>query len=457
MVRRQGVKENTRNIFFDTQCNVLGNEISMNNMKKRRAIDTVSFKERACAACGHRCVACGNDVPLEDVPLYAITNDLSRHAVQYLKSSAVEAKVKADTTLAKANFDLAVANASEQANMSVATSAAVERETAKRALQVESLRALSLAADLDATLATLADVQTRARSNHEAELAAIRDSAKIEAEKATEATIVSLQIALAAKHDALAFEQMRWQNEYTLRSKETASHEREKQDLIMQQVKLKNNSSDKGKKAETEFYPILAAVLGMSASITLKTKDPHSGDYWTTHSTTRTKLTGLWENKNYVQSVPKEQVDKFWNDMRLNPHVDYGVMVSMNSNIDAHNTRPVVVERFEDGRCLFYVNKFFGAGGPSGGVSGDGSAEWLMDKLLNLFEIIGLEKEAREIAGIHLDSIEPGCYHKKIGQYFVDMEVSLKKEKVTVIKELDAKLAANQSAKNAFYSLTKRF
>lgn len=66
----------------------------------------------------------------------------------------------------------------------------------------------------------------------------------------------------------------------------------------------------------------------------------------------------MWELKNYSAVVPKAEVDKFLRDLKENPQVSIGVMISRSTDIyGKHHTGPLLTE-FDGNKMMIYVSQF---------------------------------------------------------------------------------------------------
>jgi hypothetical protein len=66
----------------------------------------------------------------------------------------------------------------------------------------------------------------------------------------------------------------------------------------------------------------------------------------------------MWELKNYSSVVPKAEVDKFLRDLKENPQVSVGVMISRTTDIyGKHLTGPLLVE-FDGDKMMIYISQF---------------------------------------------------------------------------------------------------
>lgn len=91
-------------------------------------------------------------------------------------------------------------------------------------------------------------------------------------------------------------------------------------------------SKTKGEAIENVFYDILQKEFYQIGNVECKTNDAHSGDF---HIDIDGLPNIIVEVKDYTGIVPKTEVDKFINDVKLND--SWGIMVSMSSRIA--NTR----------------------------------------------------------------------------------------------------------------------
>lgn len=80
----------------------------------------------------------------------------------------------------------------------------------------------------------------------------------------------------------------------------------------------------------------------------------HAGDYITKHGDNAI----LWEMKNYDKPVPVSEVDKFRRDMKENPQVRVGVMVSRYTGITGKSSKGNREIEFVEGKMLVYLSEF---------------------------------------------------------------------------------------------------
>jgi hypothetical protein len=66
----------------------------------------------------------------------------------------------------------------------------------------------------------------------------------------------------------------------------------------------------------------------------------------------------MWELKNYGNSVPKGEVDKFLRDLKENPQAEIGVMISRNTDIYGKSQSGNLFTEFDDGKMMIYISRF---------------------------------------------------------------------------------------------------
>lgn len=122
--------------------------------------------------------------------------------------------------------------------------------------------------------------------------------------------------------------------------------------------KPSSNSRVKGTDYETEFKDKLKAVFGIGEGFALvdtaRSGIGHAADYlmnWGDH-------TIMWEVKNYDKVVPTAEVEKFRRDMKENPQVRVGVMVSRSTGITGKTGSGDRAVEFVEGKMLIYLSNF---------------------------------------------------------------------------------------------------
>jgi hypothetical protein len=119
-------------------------------------------------------------------------------------------------------------------------------------------------------------------------------------------------------------------------------------------LQTRGNSSRLGQQGEFNLESILQSVFPES---NIESIESHCGDFVQSYR----NLKIMWEAKNHHTSVPKRDVDKFLRDMKHNTDIDVGVMVAMNTHIEAHNCNNGLDFEFLNDieskpyRCVFYI------------------------------------------------------------------------------------------------------
>ena len=73
----------------------------------------------------------------------------------------------------------------------------------------------------------------------------------------------------------------------------------------------------------------------------------------------------LADAKNYKLHVPSNQREKIKKDLIKNEHIEFGWLVSLNSNIDKFDKSPVMYEWINTKQCLVYINNLCSFDDPS--------------------------------------------------------------------------------------------
>jgi hypothetical protein len=186
----------------------------------------------------------------------------------------------------------------------------------------------------------------------------------------------SLQDTLQTLHDKIALdERMKhdWQKQIKEETKELYKElllEKEKQNqALFQEIRTLQEkmqgirdgmnrtlgSQEKGRAGELQMEELLTKAFGMVAPFDLqsKGKEAQSGDIHMMYK----KDKFLWEVKNYTRQVNKDEVDKLLRDMRANPDIKMGFMVSLSHGITGHTRAgDIDMERLEDGRFVVYLS-----------------------------------------------------------------------------------------------------
>lgn len=117
-------------------------------------------------------------------------------------------------------------------------------------------------------------------------------------------------------------------------------------------------AKNKGTEYESIFREKLIAAFGLGDNFSLvdsaRSGIGHAGDYlmkWGTH-------TIMWEVKNYDRPVPTAEVEKFKRDMKENPQVRVGVMISRLTPITGRTASGDREIEFVEGKMLIYLSNF---------------------------------------------------------------------------------------------------
>ena len=118
------------------------------------------------------------------------------------------------------------------------------------------------------------------------------------------------------------------------------------------------NAKLKGNDFEDELRSMLVRAYGAYERFRLedsaKSGFGHAGDiimYWDTEKI-------LWESKNYDNTVPTAEVEKFRRDMREHRDIRVGVMISKHTGITGMMERGDMKTEFIDGQMLIYISNF---------------------------------------------------------------------------------------------------
>lgn len=230
----------------------------------------------------------------------------------------------------------------QRGELTAASAAEKERLVAAHAVQLQSVQAN-------------ARVQTERYAALEARAEILRAGRDEDIRAAEERTKILLQHALDEKERSIA------RAETTLATLKDA-YERQTEELRMLadliRKKPSSNSRVKGTDYETEFRNKLITVFGIGERFALvdsaRSGIGHAGDYlmnWNDH-------TILWEVKNYDRAVPTAEVEKFRRDMKENPHVRIGVMISRTTAITGQTASGDRAIEFIEGKMLIYLSNF---------------------------------------------------------------------------------------------------
>jgi len=129
-------------------------------------------------------------------------------------------------------------------------------------------------------------------------------------------------------------------------------------------LQTRGNSSKLGHQGEINLEDILQSVFPES---NIEPIESHCGDFVQSYR----NLKIMWEAKNHHTSVPKRDVDKFLRDMKNNTDIDVGVMVAMNTHVEAHNSNNGLDFEFLNDvdsrpyRCVFYISNLLAYENPT--------------------------------------------------------------------------------------------
>ena len=128
------------------------------------------------------------------------------------------------------------------------------------------------------------------------------------------------------------------------------------QQLREQMIRNTAGSTNKGKDGEAQVEELLKLAFGSAPSFDLNpvAKEGHKGDFIMDFA----KAKFLWEVKNYSRMVNKDEVEKLHRDMRENPDVVMGIMVSLQTGIVGHTKAGDIDVEFigPSGRCIVYIS-----------------------------------------------------------------------------------------------------
>ena len=264
-------------------------------------------------------------------------------------SELASVRTAADERIAAIQKELEAA-ASERAEAISRIKTLYETQQAERSTAAAS----AAAAQLNAAQAELRVAQERCAAL-EARAEVLRAGRDADVRAAEERTKTLLQHAMDEKERSLM------RADATLTTLKEA-YERQTEELRtlsdLLRKKPSANSRVKGTDYENEFKDKLQAVYGIGDGFALvdtaRSGIGHAGDYlmnWGDH-------TILWEVKNYDKAVPTAEVEKFRRDMKENPQVRVGVMVSRFTQITGMSGAGDRTIEFIEGKMLIYLSNF---------------------------------------------------------------------------------------------------
>jgi len=123
------------------------------------------------------------------------------------------------------------------------------------------------------------------------------------------------------------------------------------------ETQMKKSMKAKG----TEYEDIMAAKLkkfyGANPSFFMEEKSRSSVGHEADIIMNWDEKKVLWEGKWYAQNVPTKEVTKFQRDMKENPHILVGIMMSRYSAITGKSNRSDVSIEFEGHQMFIYVSR----------------------------------------------------------------------------------------------------
>ena len=147
-------------------------------------------------------------------------------------------------------------------------------------------------------------------------------------------------------------------NDEMRRIVETLSTEtRELHALLRKKSQQQQNAATKGNQYEEIFRAKLVATYGVDERFSIENSSKgvgHAGDTITRHG----EHAVLWEFKDYDKAVGTDQIDKFKRDIKENPHVRIGVMVSRNTSIVGKVSRGNLDIEYISGKLHIYLSNF---------------------------------------------------------------------------------------------------
>ena len=115
--------------------------------------------------------------------------------------------------------------------------------------------------------------------------------------------------------------------------------------------KVNQNSTLKGQRGEDIMYNILIELFPGCQIDTHTSKEGHKGDFSIIDDTHR----GMIESKNYKKNVPKNEIQKFYNDIENNNEIDYAILCSLKSGV-ANKPKDFTLE-FINGKPAIFLHK----------------------------------------------------------------------------------------------------
>jgi len=73
----------------------------------------------------------------------------------------------------------------------------------------------------------------------------------------------------------------------------------------------------------------------------------------------------LVDAKNYSNKVPTKETNKIKRDLKMNDHLHFAWMISLNTKITSFDKSPIMFEWIEDNKCICYINELMKYENPS--------------------------------------------------------------------------------------------
>lgn len=231
-----------------------------------------------------------------------------------------------------------------------------ERSKVLHESKLETASAISLAKEtLQRQYETEINILKAQKSELEARKSMLEKDRIADIERERQAVKESLMIALSAKQAELdrADGQLR-----SLISSHSALEKQYSELNDFLRRKIKTNSKEKGSEYESMFKEYLVKAFGAIPGFSLRdgssSTTGHEGDFLMKFHDSQI----LFELKDYSNKVPTTEVEKFVRDMRENPEVKIGVMISRSTDITGKTTTGDRHFEFSDDKLFVYLSKF---------------------------------------------------------------------------------------------------
>jgi hypothetical protein len=280
--------------------------------------------------------------------------DARARAAAYTQDIArVQAAKEADVAALKARYekDAAAIKAAVEAQAAAERALAAQtQETAKRQQEatVQQLRAL------EGRLAELTARKTAADADVDAQLARVRAAELAASERILSAKDAELQRLVKDKETAEADRRLYLVRAQALEERLAA--------LTEALHKKPATAKDKGAAFEAAMDELLRQQWGAADGFSIAdvSQRGHIGDRLVTLGSGGGGgiQTILLECKDYGDTVPKTEVDKFFKDVSTNHKVTVGLMVSRRTPIQGHSSHSAIEFCVHEGKLCLFVNAF---------------------------------------------------------------------------------------------------